>query len=168
MAQELEPTPKKRGRPPLPDHLKKRKRLGIYKKGVPRDFMWHYTDPKEHDMHLPFLRARAQANYRGETWHLTIEQFFDLWRDQWNQRGRKPDDLCMTRRDYNGIWDQENTIIVTRREQLRRQALMNIDYRRANGQFKISSREIKRYQEPRSRGQRGPDLKPRRKPGASA
>ena len=130
--------------------------------------MWHYTDPREHDMHLPFLRARAQANYRGETWLLTIEQFFDLWRDQWNQRGRKPDDLCMTRRDYNGIWDQENTIIVTRREQLRRQALMNIDYRRATGQFKISSRELKLYQEPRSRGQRGPDLKPRRKPGASA
>jgi hypothetical protein len=156
---------KKLGRPLLPDHLKKPKKKAKYVKGVARDFMWHYTDPKEHEMHIPFLRSRAQANFRGEPWTLTIQQFFDLWRDHWHLRGRKPDDVCMTRRDYNGIWDEENSIIVTRREQLKRQALMNIDQRRANGVFKISEREIKKYQEPRRRGQRGPDLKPRRRPG---
>ena len=117
----MEQPKRKRGRPPLPEHLKKKKTRGKYIKGELRPFLWMYKDPLEHDMHIPFLKAKAQANFRGESWELTFDDWKTLWLKRWHLRGRKPDDLCMTRNDRNGAWSLENIIIVTRLEFLKLQ-----------------------------------------------
>ncbi len=158
-----EKIPKKKGRPPLPEHLKKKKPPSKYVKGVPRDFMWHYTDPKQHEMHLPFLRARAQANFRNEPWTLTIEEWFAVWGPHWHTRGRSRHSTCITRRDPAGAWSLDNVEIITRLEQIARAAEASVEQRRETGRFKVSERTIKKYTEPRTRGQRGPDRKPRRR-----
>lgn len=111
--------PKRRGRPPNPN--KPPKVPSKYVKGVPRDFMWIYKDPLEHSMHLPFLRARAQASYRKEPWELTFEDWKILWKDRWHLRGRDPDDLCMTRDDWDLPWNLDNIIIMIRKDFVQKQ-----------------------------------------------
>jgi hypothetical protein len=73
-------------------------------------------DPELHKMYDPHLKAKAQAMYRGEDWTLTFDQFAELWRDQWQFRGRDGDDLCMTRTDTEKGWHRDNCEIVTRKE----------------------------------------------------
>jgi len=72
-------------------------------------------DPVRHDQYLAFLRQRAQANYRSEPWHLTFDDFVQLWSPGWHSRGRHSEDLCMSRRDSDGAWSRSNCVIMTRR-----------------------------------------------------
>ena len=75
-----------------------------------------YSNEFDHVRHKAFSKARAQANHRQEPWLMTIEDWFELWRDPqtWSQRGRSPNSVCMTRLDSSGPWSLANTIIVTR------------------------------------------------------
>ena len=91
-------------------------------------------DEFRHSMYLPWLRAKAQANYRSEDWQLTFEEFFTLWKDQWHNRGRLITSVCMSRDDMEGSWDINNTIIITRYEHIKRTA----EHRKATG-FKITN-----------------------------
>ena len=93
-------------------------------KGIPRPYLrgekphrWVCgPDPELHKMYSPCLKAKAQAMYRGEEWTLTFEEFAELWKGQWQFRGRDTDDLCMTRTDIQKGWHRDNCEIVTRRE----------------------------------------------------
>jgi hypothetical protein len=89
-----------------------------YRAGKERPQTWVIKDPEQHRKYLPWLRARAQANYRGEKWTLTFKQFNDLWGSLWDLRGRSSTDYCMTRRDSRRPWNAKNSIIVTRAESL--------------------------------------------------
>lgn len=114
---------KKPGRPrtrPIP--VKKGPAVG------PRPHTW-YSGPEErrHSMYMPWNRAKAQANFRKEAWDLTFEQFYEIWKDDWEKRGRQADDLCMTREDPDGAWDIKNTVLVTRHEHLKRQGQYRIE-----------------------------------------
>ena len=83
----------------------------------PRGFQ--YPDPIEHEQHIAFLRARSQAAYRLEDWELTLSEFMRIWgRKKWLKRGRKSDDLAMTRIDWNKPWSKDNVKIMTRIEQV--------------------------------------------------
>jgi hypothetical protein len=84
----------KRGRP-----------FGIYK----------YPDAFEREQRLAFYRMKAQAKHRGEEFLLSFEEFSTLWDGLWEQRGRKPDDYCMTRTDNTLPWHTSNVKIITRR-----------------------------------------------------
>jgi hypothetical protein len=86
----------------------------------PRPDRWKIKDPLLHELHQPWHKARAQAHYRGEEWLLTFEEFAEVWRGKWEQRGRQRDDLCMTRTDVEGAWARDNVEIVTRLEWARR------------------------------------------------
>ena len=113
---------KKPGRRINPDSKRQQDlRRQKYTKGVPREFAWHYKDPYMHSMHLPFLRSKAQANFREEDWQLTFEEFFDIWKDQWHNRGRDTENVCLTRIDPTGAWSLDNVEIITRLEFIRRQ-----------------------------------------------
>ena len=85
----------------------------------PRPYAWHYKDPFDHERHLPYLRFRAQCLYRKEAIELTIEDWFDLWKDPlvWAQRGRGSDNYSITRIDRELPWRYDNCVIITRREQ---------------------------------------------------
>lgn len=78
-----------------------------------------FKDLIEHEKHLAFLKARAQANFRQEGWLMTLEEFFEIWRDDlWANRGRGADKYCMVRVDVEKPWAIDNCIIVLRYQQL--------------------------------------------------
>lgn len=80
----------------------------------------YFSDPIDHDRHIAFLRSRAQAKFRGEPWSLTINDYFALWHPQlWAQRGRKVNDLAMTRLNPELPWSIDNVSIQTRGEILK-------------------------------------------------
>ena len=93
-------------------------------KGIPKPYLhgpkphrWICgPDPELHKMYDPHLKAKAQAMYRGEDWTLTFTEFAELWRGQWQFRGRDGGDLCMTRTDTEKGWHVDNCEIVTRKE----------------------------------------------------
>lgn len=110
---------KKPGRKPDPTKVK----IPGPGRSGPRPHVWHSgPDEFKHSMYMPWMRSKAQANFRNEVWSMTFEEFYELWKDQWHERGRGPDDVCMTRNDPDGPWDKANTIIVTRYEHLLRQS----------------------------------------------
>jgi hypothetical protein len=64
------------------------------------------------------MRAKAQANYRKEKWNLTFEEFYDLWKYDWANRGRGADNMCMTRHNPYGAWEAGNIVLMTRHDHL--------------------------------------------------
>lgn len=94
---------------------------GRHAAGKPRPHVWvSGPDPVVHKKYLTWLQQRNQANFRKEEWDLTFEQWCGLWGDLWVQRGRGSDQYCMTREDLDGPWDNKNTIVILRKEQLQR------------------------------------------------
>lgn len=94
-----------------------------------RPFTWITgPDPRLHDQYVAWLRARCQARYRHEPWDLTFEDWCQIWGDQWERRGRTRDTLCLSRKDYDLGWSQDNCDLVTRREHNLRQ----VAWRQAN------------------------------------
>jgi hypothetical protein len=88
----------------------------------PRPERWYYKDPVLRSQHHSFNKIRAQAHFRQEDWALTIDDFFELWRDRWHLRGRRADNLVMTRRDWDLPWCRANVEIITRYEHISRVA----------------------------------------------
>lgn len=91
----------------------------------PRPESW-LSGPDEfrHSLYIPWLKAKAQANFRKEEWTLTFDEWFEMWKDSWHLRGRAAEDICMTRYDSGGAWSADNTILMTRREHLKIQGHM--------------------------------------------
>ena len=87
----------------------------------PRPLAWYYPDPFDHARHLPYLRFKAQCNYRKEKVELSIEDWFLLWADPavWSKRGRAGDSYAITRINSELPWSLANCVIVTRKEQCR-------------------------------------------------
>lgn len=81
-------------------------------------------DVDTNEMYYAWMKRKAQAKFRHEEWELKWEDFYELWKDNWHQRGRLPDDLCMTRDDIEKPWSKENTILINRRRHLQRQKEM--------------------------------------------
>lgn len=77
-------------------------------------------DPVRHKQYLVWLQQKNQAQYRKEPWALTFEQWLDMWKDKWEQRGRGPNQYCMTRLDMSKPWDTENTVVMERGKQCSR------------------------------------------------
>lgn len=104
---------------------KKGQRLtGRHARGVPRPHVWKIgSDAGEykHSMYHPWQMSKAQAIFRDEGWDLTFDEYYELWKDDWNNRGRKSENMCMTRLDPDLPWTKTNVMIVQRVEHLRKQ-----------------------------------------------
>lgn len=106
-----------------------RKYQGLWDPRAPRPHMrgprpnaWvSGTDLELHKKYRAFIQQRNQANFRGESWQLTFEQWQELWGELWHQRGRDQGCYCMTRDQWDKPWDTTNSIIITRSEHNRRQ-----------------------------------------------
>lgn len=83
---------------------------------------WYYKDDFSHERHYGFLKTRTSVRSRGENWHLTIEDYFELWNDEdkWSRRGKNSDSYILTRRDRDGDWTLENCEVILRRTLLSR------------------------------------------------
>ena len=110
-------TPKQKpGRKPVP------KVKSTWVRAAPRPEVWIIgPDEDRHRMYHPWQVAKAQANFRGEVFELEFEEYYQLWRDDWDNRGRQPDNVCMTRCDKDGAWSVDNVVIITRKEHLQEQ-----------------------------------------------
>jgi hypothetical protein len=89
--------------------------------GILRPHTWATgTDPIKHEMHHAFLASKAQASFRNEPWTLTRDEYIELWSqgNDWSNRGRGRDNVCMTRIDAEGAWCRDNVMIVSRYEQI--------------------------------------------------
>ena len=98
------------------------KRPPTYLKGVLRPHLWNHPDPEIHIKYHPWQMAKAQAVFRKEPWDLSFEEYCAIWQDHWHNRGRCPENVCMTRRDEDIGWDFENIEIITRKEHFQRGA----------------------------------------------
>lgn len=71
-------------------------------------------DPVRHDKYVAWMRAKAQADFRGEHWWMSFEEYEAKWGDLWHLRGRAADAKILTRIDPEGSWSPENTHIIRR------------------------------------------------------
>jgi len=79
-------------------------------------------DPLDHEKYYAWAKHRSQAHYRSEPYDLTWEDWQDIWSKpgEFLNRGRKPENLTLTRIDDDGAWTRDNVIVMTRLEQLRK------------------------------------------------
>jgi len=97
---------------------------GRYARGVERPQVWIIgaeAGKFKHDMYHPWQLAKAQANFRQEEWDLEFEDFYQMWKNDWHNRGRKPEDMCMTRVDKEGAWSVDNVHVISRLQHLQEQ-----------------------------------------------
>ena len=87
----------------------------MVKKGRPYGIYKH-EDPVLRAQHTAFHRMRAQAKHRGDLFELTFEEFESVWNGRWEQRGRKPHELCMRRIDATLPWRLDNITVIERSE----------------------------------------------------
>jgi hypothetical protein len=80
-------------------------------------------DEKLHDQYYCFMQQRNQARWRKEGWGDDLD--FWTWKTVWDnsgeyeRRGRKPEDYCMTRIDRTLPWTPDNIHIVRRIDHLK-------------------------------------------------
>lgn len=84
----------------------------------PRIHCRKYQDERLHAMYYAYSKTKAQCNFRNEKFELLPEEYFALWNEHWEKRGRKNDSYCMTRLDDTKPWNKENAVVVCRNEQL--------------------------------------------------
>ena len=96
-------------------------------KDVPKYKIRKNKDEFDHIRYEPYLRAKAQWNFRGEENDLTFAEWCELWKPEfWYKRGRKTmrshgeDSYTLTRIDPELPWTWNNVEITTREEQIRR------------------------------------------------
>jgi len=77
-------------------------------------------DPVAHAQYRCWIQAKNQANFRGESWTITFEDYQSLWREHWVHKGRTRNDYCMTRTDDEGAWSLGNVEVLPRYEHFSR------------------------------------------------
>jgi len=75
-------------------------------------------DAVRHNLYVMCSKSKAQADYRGEGWELTHDEYIDLWLvdNNYKNKGRAPENLCMTRIDPDLDWTIDNVHIISRLE----------------------------------------------------
>ena len=93
-----------------------------------RDYSYLYQYPgAQAEQRLSYCRMRAQAKFRekkglaGEGWHLTWEEYQEIWAGHWHLRGTTKESHVLTKRDQELDWTKDNVEICPRLEQWRRQ-----------------------------------------------
>lgn len=92
------------------------------KQGIYPDTWLSGPDPVDHRLYTDCLRARAQANFRGEGWEISEQDYIDLWRrdDRYLRKGRTTGSLCLVRIDLEKSWHLDNVEIVERHKHFRK------------------------------------------------
>lgn len=87
----------------------------------PRPHTWKVQGEVPHEQYRCWIQHKNQANFRGEDYELTFEQYQDLWKYNWDMKGRSTHNYCLTRIDSEGAWTMDNVEVIDRIEHLRRQ-----------------------------------------------
>lgn len=78
-------------------------------------------DLRTHVQYRAYVQQRNQAVFRLEGWTVTFEEYQDLWREHWEQRGRTSESYMMTRANADRPWSWANCIVITRQQHGQRQ-----------------------------------------------
>jgi hypothetical protein len=74
-------------------------------------------DDLKREKYYAYMKHKAQAKFRGDSYELDFEDFCDLWTDElWPMRGRQLQNLCLTRYDFQGEWAMHNVRVCSRAE----------------------------------------------------
>ena len=79
------------------------------------------TDPLRHRQYKIWVQQRNQAQFRGEGWSISFDQWLAIWGDMWPHRGRERGCYCMSRIDWSLPWTVKNVAIITREQHARMQ-----------------------------------------------
>jgi hypothetical protein len=80
----------------------------------------HGPDPFVHESYYAYLKHRSQANFRGEEYELTFEDWHSQWTEEtFAQRGRAIDSLVLTRVDWEAAWELDNIQVVEKSQHLK-------------------------------------------------
>lgn len=103
----------------------------------PRPHLWKSGkfDEYKHNMYVPWMKSKAQANFRNEEWNLSFNDFFNIWNGKWHERGRKGHNLCLARVDSNKPWQSDNIALMTIKEHRAKQGEETIIRRRLSGNY---------------------------------
>lgn len=87
----------------------------------PRPWVWKSgPDELQHKKYLAWLQQKNQAQFRGEDWQLTFEEWCQIWGTEFHRRGRGSDCLCLTRWDLEDSWTVSNCFLMTRGDHMQR------------------------------------------------
>lgn len=89
-----------------------------------RPYRYHFQDEGLREQHLAYNRMKAQAKFRREAWELTLEDFFELWREHWEDRGRGMHNAVLARIDTTKPWHKLNAEITPRWQHIDRVAAL--------------------------------------------
>lgn len=70
-----------------------------------------------------YLAQRRMALRRGIEWLFTFETWWEMWKDLFYLRGRRRDNLCMSRFGDSGPYSPTNVEIIPKHENDRRREL---------------------------------------------
>ena len=104
-----------------PEHLKQgtkmRHTMYTNRQRGPRPHIWKYgPDPARKRLHLAFMRSKAQAKFRSETWAMDFYDFEKRWAGRYAETGIASSSPIMARRDPMGPWSLDNTELRIRGE----------------------------------------------------
>jgi len=88
-----------------------------------RPHTWKVQGEVPHQQYRCWIQHRNQANFRGEEYTLTFEDYQHLWREHWDVKGRTSGSYCLNRPDPDLGWHLDNVECVPREEHLKRQRL---------------------------------------------
>ncbi len=99
-------------------------------------------DPVEHRKYRTFIQQKNQAQWRGEGWSISFDEWKLLWdiSGQWENRGRARSCYCMTRRDHLMPWSIDNVVIITREQHSRQQSALSHSGYRSPAQLRRRAR----------------------------
>jgi hypothetical protein len=81
----------------------------------PRPHVWRSgPDPERHRRYRAWIQQKNQAQWRGEDWQLSFEDWLMLWGTDFDRRGRGSKNLCLTRWDLDAPWTKDNCILMER------------------------------------------------------
>ena len=75
-----------------------------------------FRDSFSNERRLAWIRSKAQAEFRGEVWNISWEEFCHFWKTPslWSRRGRHINNLVLTRYNVEAPWDKDNCCIITK------------------------------------------------------
>lgn len=72
---------------------------------------------KTHKMYRCYSQQKNQAQWRGEVWEISFDDYRTAWWDKWENRGRKAHNYVMFRLDITEPWTMDNTTIISKSSQ---------------------------------------------------
>jgi hypothetical protein len=92
-----------------------------------------FQDPFKHELWYSFLKHRAQARFRGETYRLTWQNWQQIWTPAlWAKRGRGPRSLRLAQKNPKLGWSLKNCEVVEHSSHMRKINLARTEAKKHN------------------------------------